>query len=239
MSEVVGQENLEAVVRGESLPKAVANTYLRLYVAEIDWEPHINTLYARLSKKLSGDVLTDMLRKVISCTILLRAFQPSVPLDETTPESLLFSVHKFHQLNEHDWFARLQKVIKRDLEIQEWRKQALALGVVDPIDYQPFYRQAFNWMFEKAREKGDMNDDNRRELINNRFRRLVQAYGGSVICNMFTRHDESIKRVLNWRSGYFLERQIFQVYTVDQVLKIKKLELEKTNQKLVKKITYV
>lgn len=237
MSDSFGRESLESVVNDGKLPKAVASTYLRLYVAEVEWDQHIAVLYSRLKKKYSGESLNEMVRNVISCTILLRAVQSSVPLDETSPESLLFSVHKFHQFGEQDWFARLQKVIKRDLEIQEWRKQVLSLGVVDPIDFQPYYRQAFNWMFEKAEKTGSLKDQNK-ELLDNRFRRLVQAYGGSVICNMFTRHDEAIKRVLNWRSGYFLERQIFQVYNVDQIMKIKKLELDKTNAKLVKKVTY-
>lgn len=235
MSQVTS-ESLSEVVENSKLPISVANMYLRLYVAEIDWENQISVLYNRMAKR-NQDNVNDLMRKIISCTILLRAYQPSVPLDLSSPESLLFSVHKFHQFDEKDWFSQLQSVIKRDILIQDWRKQALSLGIVDKIEFQPYYRQAYNWLFSKAEEDNSLNKDNK-DLISIRFRRLVQAYGGSVICNVFTRHQDSVKKVLNWRSGYFFERQIFRIYNIDQVLKIKKLELDKTNVQLVKKVSY-
>lgn len=232
----VSVDSLREVVEKDKLPLSVASMYLRLYVAEIDWEQQISVLYSRMSKKNIQDV-NSFMRQVIACTILLRAYQPSVPLDSQSPESLLFSIHKFHQFEEKDWFAQLQSVIKRDIEIQDWRKQALALGIVDKIEFQPYYRQAYNWLYGKAEDEGVTGKENV-DLISIRFRKLVQAYGGSVICNIFTRHPEAIKKILNWRSGYFFERQIFKIYTIDQVLKIKKLELDKTNNKLVKKVSY-
>lgn len=236
MSDLTTPAMLEVVDEGK-LPISVASTYLRLYVAEIDWDPHIKVLYERMKRHYSDEALAEMMRKVLSCTILLRAFQPSVPLDVSNPETLLFSVHKFHQFGEKEWFKQFQGVVKFDLEVQEWRRQALEIGVVDRIEFAMYPRQAFNWIFDKAQEGGWVNDSNR-EILKVRFRRLVQAYGGMVICNIFTRHQEAIARVLNWRSGYFLERQIFKVYTPDQVCKIKALELEKTNSTLVKKVTY-
>lgn len=233
----VNVESLREVVQEDKLPLAVADMYLRLYVAEIDWAHQISVLYNRVSKQNVQDV-NSFMRQVIACTILLRAYQPSVPLDPHSPESLLFSIHKFHQFQEKDWFAQLQSVIKRDIEIQDWRRQALSLGVVEKIEFQPYYRQAFNWLYGKAEDEGTTQKQNDLELVSARFRKLVQAYGGSVICNVFTRHPDAVKRVLNWRSGYFFERQIFRVYSIDQVMKIKKLELEKTNNKLVKKVSY-
>ena len=114
----VSVDSLREVVEKDKLPLSVASMYLRLYVAEIDWEQQISVLYSRMSKKNLQDV-NSFMRQVIACTILLRAYQPSVPLDLQSPESLLFSIHKFHQFEEKDWFAQLQSVIKRDIEIQE------------------------------------------------------------------------------------------------------------------------
>lgn len=227
--------DLEKVLAGE-LPKAVACDYLRLYLAEIEWDPHIDKLYAQLRRQYRNpEELSQAMRKRICCAMLLRAKQPTVPLDAENPESLLFRVKSFHQYNDEEWFTLFQNVVKRDLEIQRWRRQALALGVVDQIQFQPFYRQAYNWMYSKAEEGGFITEANK-ETIESRLRRLTQAYGGSVICNIFSRHNDAIKRVLNWRSGYFLERQIFIVYTPEQVMKIKKLELEQTNTRLIKNV---
>lgn len=231
------REDLEKVIQDNALPINVASEYLRLYVAEIEWDTPIQRLYKRVQGKHDANSLPKVMRRILSCAILLRAFEPSVPLDSSNPDSLLFRVSTYHQFKEKDWFEQLQLVIKKDLAIQDWRKQVLGLGVVERIDFQPYYRQAFNWMMAKAEEEGVHTEEDK-ELIENRFRRLVQAYGGSVICNIFTRHTDVIKKVLNWRSGYFLERQIFQVYTVQQVLKIKKLELERTNSQLVKQVVY-
>jgi hypothetical protein len=49
-------------------------------------------------------------------------------------------------------------------------------------------------------------------------------------------HENVIKNMFNWRSGYFFEREIHKIYTTDQILKIKNLELQKANQNYVKKI---
>jgi hypothetical protein len=35
----------------------------------------------------------------------------------------------------------------------------------------------------------------------------------------------NIEKVLNWRSGYFIEKEIYKVYSLEQILKIKKAEL--------------
>jgi hypothetical protein len=107
---------------------------------------------------------------------------------------------------------------------------------VYPIVYAPWPRQAFNWLFKAAEESGQVTDENR-EQVEKRFERLVLTYGGLVICHIFQKEEYKIKKkVLNWRTGYFFERLIFDIYTIDQVLKIKKQELLKTNKTLVKQI---
>jgi hypothetical protein len=40
---------------------------------------------------------------------------------------------------------------------------------------------------------------------------------------------------LNYRTGYFVERVLLDVYDVEQIVKIKTVELGKTNPQLVKR----
>ena len=54
---------------------------------------------------------------------------------------------------------------------------------------------------------------------------------------MFVKHKSNVNKVFNWRSGYFFEKEIHKVYKIDEILKIKSTELQKLNQKYVKKIT--
>jgi hypothetical protein len=80
-----------------------------------------------------------------------------------------------------------------------------------------------------------MIEDNKENLVN-KFSNLVRAYGGAIICNMFVNHKMNIDKILNWRSGYFFEKEIYKVYSVEQIVKIKNSELNKTNSQYVKKI---
>jgi hypothetical protein len=45
-----------------------------------------------------------------------------------------------------------------------------------------------------------------------------------------------VDKVFNWRSGYFFEKQIHKVYSVEQIKKIKLAELAKTSNKYIKTI---
>ena len=53
---------------------------------------------------------------------------------------------------------------------------------------------------------------------------------------VFVNHKTNIDKVFNWRSGYFFEKQIHKVYSVDEIKKIKLAELNKTNNKYIKTI---
>jgi hypothetical protein len=54
---------------------------------------------------------------------------------------------------------------------------------------------------------------------------------------MFVNHKKNVNNVFNWRSGYFFEREIHKVYSLQDILKIKNTEIEKTNSKYIKKIS--
>jgi hypothetical protein len=128
-----------------------------------------------------------------------------------------------------------QDFVKKDIEIIENRNKIIVLGVIDPIDISPLTRQAFNWLYDQAKASNVIDKDNA-EDIKLKFSNLVKAYGGAVICNMFVKHKKNIQDVFNWRSGYFFEREIHKVYSLDSLIKIKTTELQKVNQNYVKRI---
>jgi len=127
-------------------------------------------------------------------------------------------------------------VYLEDQKIARWRNQCKSLGIIDPIDYSPITRQAFNWLYGSAEDSGIITNENK-VRIEQSLKRLVYAYGGASICSVYDKHEGVIKRkVLNWRSNYFFEKALYEVFTIDQLVKIKRQELKKTNPKLVKKI---
>ena len=120
-----------------------------------------------------------------------------------------------------------------DLYIQTNQRELLSIGIIDPIDYSPLTRQSFNWLYSQAEQNGDLNDRNK-DIVIKKMQNLVRIYGGAVISNVFQNHKIVIDKVFNWRSGYFFEREIYNVYNYDQIKKIKKTEIEKLNPKYVK-----
>jgi len=231
------EDELRKVIEQGKLPVTVADKYLTMYVGNADWEKHIMKLHSDFNKRYGGDVeaIGIQMRGAISCATLLPREDRSTQIDPQNPQNLLFRCPSWSQYHEKNWFELFKKVIARDMEIRQWRHEALSLGIIDPIEYQPYCRQAFNWLYSKADESGAVTSENKEEMAR-KFRNIVWAYGGAVISYIFTKHEAELKKVLNWRSGYFFERVIFDVYTKEQVLKIKKTELDKTNQKLVKTI---
>lgn len=231
-------DHLKRIVEQDVLPKEVAEKYLSVYLEEADWAAHINTLYSILRKRYANDtaVLKTQMKQAISCALLLPVVDRTTYVDRNNPQNLLFKCVSYHQFNERDWFSMFKEEVKQDLKVTDWRNKCLSVGIIDPIDIAPYTRQAYNWLFSAADRSKDITDENKKD-ISDRMRNLVWAYGGLNICNMFSRYQDSLdKKVVNWRTGYFFEKDFFNHYTIDQVLKIKKAELEKTNKKLVKKI---
>lgn len=227
---------LEKVVVQGTLPVPVAIKYLTLYLGVANWGDHINSLWNRFTRQngLSKEAMADKMRRSVACALLLPTHDRS-RLDRDRPENLLHRVSTWDQFKERDWFADFQAVVARDLQIKEWRKQALQLGIIDPVEDAVFCRQAFNWLFEQAQSSGCVTAETKDDIVT-RHKNMVKAYGGAVISNVFMRHEEVLKKVLNWRTGYFFERAIYDVYTSEQVLKIKRVELTKTNSRLVKRV---
>jgi len=231
----VSLEDIKTVVEDGSLPVAIAEKYLKLYVANIDWQPHIINLWKNASSKFSNqDLAKDHMKKAIACATILPLLEKT-PIPDP-PSNLLFWCTGWRQFNEQNWFELFQEVIKEDILINENRKKIISVGIIDPIDIPPMARQAYNWLHERSMQEAGSQPDSYVKDIESKMANLVRAYGGALICNMFINHKLNIDKVMNWRSGYFFEKQIHKVYSLNQIIKIKTAELQKTNQKYIKKI---
>lgn len=200
--------------------------YLNIYVARADWQPYLRKLWKKVGEN------QEEYWKAVTCAILFPYHNRSFHVDKEHPEGLLLGIFRFDQFKERDWVEEFREVIDRDAKIREMRKKFLHLGVIDPIEFAPYPRQAYNWLRLKAEETNVEVDDE----LSDDFKRLVHIYGGAVICNVFTRHAEAVQKVLNWRSGYFFERSIYQVHNPEEIYKIKKAELDHANEKLIRKL---
>jgi hypothetical protein len=226
---------LEKVVNENTIPFEVAEKYLTLYVSKIDWNDPLKRLWSLARSKYSSEKdQKDFMKKTISCATLLPWYEDTTIPDP--PENLLFWCTGWAQFNEKDWFDLYKKNVKEDISVIVIRNKVIVLGVIDPIDLCPLTRQAFNWLYGKAKDSGDLTVENADE-IKMKFSNLVKVYGGAVICNIFANHRSNIENVHNWKSGYFFEKEIIKVYTLEKILKIKNMELQKVNQKYIKKIS--
>lgn len=226
-------QDVRKAIEERSLPISVAEKYLKLYVADISWQEHIATLWKNASKNKSEDLAKEHVKKAVSCAVLL-PYVEKTPIPDP-PSNLLFWCTGWQQFNTVDWFTTFLDILKEDLIIVEKRNELIKLGVIDRIDVTPITRQAFNWLYEKAVDSAGLSEANQKD-IKVKFTNLVKAYGGATICNIFVNHKSNIAKVLNWRSGYFFEKEIHKVYSLDQIKKIKSTEISKINKNYIKKI---
>jgi hypothetical protein len=223
-------KNLIEVVENSTLPVDVADKYLKLYIADIDWKPHISSLWNNAVKKFRNEtVAKDHVKKAVACATILPLVQKiSIP---EIPSNLLFWCTGWKQFNEGDWFDIFKGVIKEDLEIIEKRNKCISIGVTSRVDTVPITRQGYNWLYEKSVEEIGHNVD-----VQDKMKNIVKAYGGAVVCNLFVNHKNHVDHVFNWRSGYFFEKEIHKVYTIEDILKIKAKEISKINSKYIMKV---
>jgi len=230
----VSKNLLESVIEEDVLPIKLAEEYLRIYVADIEWSSHIKKLWKNFSNKNKTDEeCKTLVKKAISCAILLPALENTqIP---NPPHSLLFWCTGWAQFNEKNWFDLFKKVVVNDMQIKENRMNLINIGIIDPIDHSPVTRQAFNWLYDEASSTNCINNENK-TVVTNKLKNIVSIYGGAVVSSMFMNHPSKIDKVLNWRSGYFFEKQIHKTYTMDKLLKIKNSEFMKTNPSYIKQV---
>jgi len=230
----VSKNLLESVIEEDVLPIKLAEEYLRIYVADIEWSPHINKLWKNFSNKnKTEEECKALVKRAISCAILLPATENTqIP---NPAHSLLFWCTGWAQFYEKDWFDLFKKVVVNDIQIRKNRISLINLGIIDPVDHSPVTRQAFNWLYDEAVNSECVTKDNK-TAVTNKLKNIVSIYGGAVVSSMFMSHQNNIEKVLNWRSGYFFEKQIHKVYTMEKLTKIKTAEFAKTNSSYIKKV---
>lgn len=225
-------DDLERVVKEDVISVDVADMYLRIYVADIDWKPHISQLWVNTRNKIADEAeAKNHIKKAIACATLMPFYDKSIITDP--PQNMLFWLPTWVQFNQKDWIDIYKKMVNEDIQIRKNRKKMLSYGVVESIDYVPMTRQAFNWLYSKSEDSHCVTPANKADIVK-KFENLIKIYGGAVICNTFTKYEKNINKVLNWRSGYFIEREIYKVYTMDQICRIKELEISKIDKKYVK-----
>jgi hypothetical protein len=223
-------DSLTEVVQNGNLPMDVADKYLKLYIADIDWSQHISQLWNNALKKFRNEtVAKDHVKKAVACATILPLVQKiSIP---EIPSNLLFWCTGWKQFDEQDWFDIFRGIIKEDLEIIDKRNKCISVGVVSRVDAVPITRQGYNWLYEKSAEQLESVTD-----VEEKMKNIIRAYGGAVVCNMFVNHKHHVDHVFNWRSGYFFEKEIHKVYTLEDIVKIKTKELSKINSKYIMKV---
>jgi hypothetical protein len=209
----------------------LAEKYLTIYIGEADWKEKVGQLWTVQKNKIKNDeAAKDFVKKSIACACLSPVINRSPIPDEK--HVLIFWVGGWPQFNERDWVSTLKEVIKKDIEIENNRKQIIKLGIFNQIDMSPLTRQAYNWLYEKLEKENFTSSEAKAEAVE-KMKNLVKIYGGAIICNVFTNYSSNIDKVLNWRSGYFIEKEIYKVYSIDQIIKIKNAEINKTNKNYV------
>ncbi len=225
-------QSVESLALNGTMSFDLAEKYLSIYIGEADWKEKIGQLWTVQKKKIGDEQKAkDFIKKSVACACLSPIINKAVIPDEK--HVLLFWVSGWPQFNERDWFELLREIAKKDLEIEKYRKIIFSLGIFEHIDMSPLTRQAYNWLYERLEKETFSSDEKKTEAIE-KIKNLVKIYGGAVICNVFTNYGLNIDKVLNWRSGYFIEKEIYKVYSIEQIIKIKKAEMAKTNPNYIK-----
>lgn len=224
-------QSLEALVNDGTLSSEVAEKYLTLYIGEANWKEKIGQLWTTQQRKIKDDdKAKEFVKKSVACTCLSPLFNKvNIPEEKHV---LLFWVSGWPQFNERDWFSAFRDIVKKDIEIEENRKQIIKLGIFSQIDMSPLTRQAYNWLYEKLDQEKFESEESKADAVE-KMKNLVKIYGGAIICNIFTNYGPNVEKVLNWRSGYFIEKEIYKVYSIDQIVKIKIAEIKKTNKNYI------
>jgi hypothetical protein len=70
----------------------LADKYLNLYIADIDWKPHISQLWSNALKKFRNEtVAKDHVKKAIACATILPLVEKTIIPDP--PSNLTFLVY--------------------------------------------------------------------------------------------------------------------------------------------------
>lgn len=226
-------EVMNQLVLNNLLPMELAEKYLVIYLGRADWPEKISQLWKVQSKKIGEEKAKELVKKSIACACLSPLINKSNIPEEN--HVLIFWVSGWPQFNERDWFALFKDIVKSDIQIEKNRNIIIKTGLFEKIDTPPLTRQAYNWLYEKLSQEKFLDPEHKKESVT-KIKNLVRVYGGAIICNVFTNYSSNVDKVLNWKTGYFIEKEIHKIYSLEQMLKIKKAEIFKTNSNYITKI---
>jgi len=84
-------DDLEKMIKEDVLSVDVADMYLKIYVADLDWKPHIAKFWSNTTAKIqSVDDAKNHMKKSIACTTLMPYYDKTIIPDP--PEKLLKSL---------------------------------------------------------------------------------------------------------------------------------------------------
>lgn len=207
-----------------------AEKYLSLYVADVEWGPILQDLR-------SMNISPEEKWKRMAFVIMLPTYEQNA-FKNTDMKNIFNWCFKWQQYNSRSWIDELKDVYLKDKKIEPIRNKCLDLGIIYPLHYNPITRQAFNWLMSKAEENKLTIDST---VSSEKLQNLVHVYGGKVVCGVFEKPEWSTKidRMPHWRSGYFFERLIHEVYTENQILEIKAHEINKLKNSGSNLVKYV
>jgi hypothetical protein len=166
---ILGQ--MISVAEDGVLPIDVAEKYLNIYIGEADWKTYISKLWTNFENKNKNvDISREDIKRAISCTALLPTLEKTNIPDPV--HLMLFWCPTWNQYKEKDWFSLFRNIVKEDIEIQKNHKELLAMGVIDPIDYSPITRQAYNWLYARSESTSAVNEKTK-SVVSKKMQNLI------------------------------------------------------------------
>lgn len=203
--------------------------YLSIYYSgEVNWSAQLERL--KVQKKSNA----ALVQKQVAYTILSPYLHHTRP---TTPvEALLFVCPKFSDFNDMEWAEELEKVYEEDKALKALREELLALGSIHPVEYHVRSRQGLKWLCEQASEDPTIQVNDKDEVVN-RLKNLILIYGPSAVCSLFQRPEmkaQFLPKVHNWRSGYFVEKELHRLFSRKELLEMKSHDIDTAPKELKK-----
>ncbi len=204
--------------------------YLSIYYSDqVEWEEQLK----RLSRQVSD---SSRRRKQAAYTILAPYLHKTA---KTTPiESLLFVCNKWADYDDLDWVDKLEETYYEDIATEALRAELLALGYIHPIEHDPRCRQALKWLCEQAGKQDEiaLSPPQTKSSITNKYKGLIYTYGPSSVCALFQKPElkqQLLNNVHNWKTAYFVEKELRKHNTPKQLIERKSIDLNRTNKELI------
>ena len=98
----MSMKEIEEAISSNSLPLSVAEKYLKLYIADINWSEHIAALWKNSMNKFSNETeAKDHIKRAVACATI-HPLVENTPIPDP-PSNLLFWCTAWKQFYRDDW----------------------------------------------------------------------------------------------------------------------------------------